>query len=575
MLKRLGKKSKIAIVGISVVVFSFLASSYDNYFELSKNIEIFSTLFRELNVYYVDEIDPGKLTKKGIDAMLGTLDPYTNYYPESEIEDHRLQTTGLYGGIGAAIRKSGDYIVISDPYEGLPAYKAGLRAGDIILEIDGKSMKGKNTEDMVKVLRGAPNTSFKMLVKRLGIDNNREFTITREEIKIKNVPYFGMIDDEIGYIQLTGFTNNAGGEVRDALTELKKNNPKLAGVILDLRGNPGGLLREAINVVNVFVERNISIVQTKGKIKESNSEYKTMNAPVDTQIPLAVLINRGSASASEIVSGSMQDLDRGVIVGQRSFGKGLVQITRPLIYNTQLKVTTSKYHIPSGRCIQAVDYSKRKEDGSAIVISDTLYAKFKTKNGREVTDGAGIFPDLSIRPRMYSNILRSLIGKGFIFDYASIYRSQHDSISSPEIFSLTDAEYDDFVKFLEGKDYKYVTRSEQMLKEFEEVAKKEKYFDKVETEFKALKEKKESIKDNDLMNFKTEILEFLNLEIVSRYYHAKGRTKAALKTDDEVREAISILKDKDKYKSILSKDYQIKLIDYSKMQEVESEEDEE
>lgn len=575
MLKRLGKKSKIAIAGVSVVVFSFLVSSYDNYFELSKNIEIFSTLFRELNVYYVDEIDPGKLTKKGIDAMLGTLDPYTNYYPESEIEDHRLQTTGLYGGIGAAIRKSGDYIVISDPYEGLPAYKAGLRAGDIILEIDGKSMKGKNTEDMVKVLRGAPNTSFKMLVKRLGVENDQEFVITREEIKIKNVPYFGMIDDEIGYIQLTGFTNNAGGEVRDALTELKKNNPKLAGVILDLRGNPGGLLREAINVVNVFVERNISIVQTKGKIKESNSEYKTMNAPVDTQIPLAVLINRGSASASEIVSGSMQDLDRGVIVGQRSFGKGLVQITRPLIYNTQLKVTTSKYHIPSGRCIQAVDYSKRKEDGSAIVIPDTLYAKYKTKNGREVTDGAGIFPDLSIRPRTYSNILRSLIGKGLIFDYASIYRSKHDSIAPPETFSLTDAEYDEFVKFLEGKDYKYVTRSEQMLKEFEEVAKKEKYFDKVESEFKALKEKKESIKDNDLINFKTEILEFLNLEIVSRYYYAKGRTKIALKTDEEVREALSILKDKDRYKTMLSKDYQIKLIDYSKSQDEEAEDEEE
>ncbi len=575
MFKQLGKKTKIAIAGLSVVVFSLLISSYNNYFELSKNIEIFSTLFRELNVYYVDEIDPGKLTQKGIDAMLATLDPYTNYYPESEIEDHRLQTTGLYGGIGAAIRKSGDFIVISDPYEGLPAYKAGLRAGDIIMEIDGKTMKGKNTEDMVKVLRGAPNTSFKMIVQRLGQDKTQEFTIVREEIKIKNVPYYGMVEENIGYIQLTGFTNNAGGEVRDALVELRKNNPNLAGVVLDLRGNPGGLLREAINVVNVFVDRNQSIVFTKGKIQESNSEYKTMNTPIDTQIPLAVLINRGSASASEIVSGSMQDLDRGVIVGQRSFGKGLVQITRPLIYNTQLKVTTSKYHIPSGRCIQAVDYSKRKEDGSAIVISDTLYAKFKTKNGREVTDGAGIFPDLSIRPRTYSNILRSLIGKGFIFDYATIYRSKHDSIASPDKFTLTDAEYADFMKFLEGKEYDYVTRSEQVLKEFEEVAKKEKYFDKIESEFKALKDKKESIKDNDLINFKSEILEFLNIEIVSRYYNTKGRTKAALKSDEEVLEAISILKDKPRYTQILSKDYKIKLIDYSKAQDNQDDEVEE
>lgn len=554
------KKYRHFLLGLSLGIISVVSVSYDHYFEISKNLEIFSTLFKELDIYYVDEIKPGELTQTGIDAMLNSLDPYTTFIPESEIEDHRLSTTGQYGGIGAVVRKKGDYIVVTEPYEGYPAQKAGIMAGDIIIEVNGQSTKGKSTDDVVKILRGAPNSTATLVIQREGTQGTLKFEVTREEIKIKNVPYYGMVDDKIGYIKLRGFTNNAGNDVKAALQELKKNN-ELEGVILDLRGNPGGLLREAINVVNVFVDRNQLVVSTKGKVEEWNKSYKTLNAAVDANIPLAVLVNRGSASASEIVSGTIQDLDRGVVIGQRTFGKGLVQSTRPLVYNTQLKVTTSKYYIPSGRCIQALDYSNKKADGSAGTIPDSLRSKFKTKNGRIVYDGGGIYPDIPVKPRKYSNVLRSLLSNNHIFDYATTYRVKHASIPDAKTFKVDQAEYDLFLEFLKGKSYEYTTQSEKLLEEFQKTAQKEKYFESIENEYKALVDKKQLSKNKDIIKFKDEIAEFLTEEIVSRYYYQRGRIEASLTTDQEVKEAIAILKDKKRYQSIFDPSFEIKLVE--------------
>jgi carboxyl-terminal processing protease len=554
------KKYRHFLLGLSVGVISVVSVSYDHYFEVSKNLEIFSTLFKELDIYYVDEIKPGELTQTGIDAMLKSLDPYTTFIPESEIEDHRLTTTGQYGGIGAVVRKKGDYIVVTEPYEGFPAQKAGVMAGDVIIEVNGQSTKGKTTDEVVKILRGAPNSTATLVVQREGTQGTLKFEVTREEIKIKNVPYYGMVDDKIGYIKLRGFTNNAGNDVKAALQDLKKNN-ELEGVILDLRGNPGGLLREAINVVNVFVERNQLVVSTKGKVEEWNKSYKTLNAAVDANIPLAVLVNRGSASASEIVSGTIQDLDRGVVIGQRTFGKGLVQSTRPLVYNTQLKVTTSKYYIPSGRCIQALDYSHKNADGIAGTIPDSLRSKFKTKNGRIVYDGGGIYPDIPVKPRKYSNVLRSLLSNNHIFDYATTYRVKHATIADAHTFKVDQAEYDLFLEFLKGKSYEYTTQSEKLLEEFQKTAQKEKYFESIENEYKALVDKKQLSKNKDIIKYKDEIAEFLTEEIISRYYYQRGRIEAALTTDQEVKEAIAVLKDKKRYQAVFDPTFEIKLVE--------------
>ena len=554
------KRYRPFLLGLTLGVISVVSVSYDHYFEVSKNLEIFSTLFKELDIYYVDEIKPGELTQTGIDAMLKSLDPYTTFIPESEIEDHRLSTTGQYGGIGAVVRKKGDYIVVAEPYEGYPAQKAGIMAGDIIIEVNGQSTKGKSTDDVVKILRGAPNSTATLVIQREGTQGNLKFEVTREEIKIKNVPYYGMVDDKIGYIKLRGFTHNAGNDVKAALQDLKKNN-ELEGVILDLRGNPGGLLREAINVVNVFVDRNQLVVSTKGKVEEWNKSYKTLNAAVDANIPLAVLVNRGSASASEIVSGTIQDLDRGVVIGQRTFGKGLVQSTRPLVYNTQLKVTTSKYYIPSGRCIQALDYSNKKADGSAGTIPDSLRSKFKTKNGRIVYDGGGIYPDIPIKPRKYSNVLKSLLSNNHIFDYATSYRVKYASIPDAKTFKVDQAEYDLFLEFLKDKSYEYTTLSEKLLEEFQKTAQKEKYFESIENEYKALVDKKQLSKNKDIIKYKDEIAEFLTEEIVSRYYYQRGRIEASLTTDQEVKEAIAILKDKKRYQAVFDPSFEIKLVE--------------
>ncbi len=543
----------IAIATVSFISFSFV----DTYFEISKNLDIFSTLFREVNMFYVDETDPGKMMKKGIDAMLESLDPYTNYIPESDIEDYRFMTTGQYGGIGALIKQKGDYVVISEPYEGYPAMKADLRAGDEILEIDGKSAKGKKTDDVSKALKGQPKSTVKILIRRGGEKTPMEKMLTREEIKIKNVSYYGMINDHIGYIRLTNFTENAGKEVKDALTALKEKG-NLKGVIFDLRENPGGLLNEAVNITNVFVPKNQDIVSTRGKMREMDKTYKSVNNPVDTDIPLTVLVNSHSASASEIVSGTMQDLDRGVLVGQRTFGKGLVQTTRALSYNSQLKITTAKYYIPSGRCIQALDYTHRNEDGSVGKIPDSLVTAFKTKAGRTVFDGGGVKPDISLEPTIYSNITVSLLIKNLVFDFATQYREKHATIPPAKQFKLTEQDFNDFVAFIADKDYDYVTKSEKTMEDLKTTAENEKYFDAFKNEYDALKAKMAHNKKEDIVKNKAEIMEVLTEEIVARYYYQTGRFEANVAYDPEIRRAADVLDDKALYTSVLNGTYQEK-----------------
>lgn len=547
---------KKIIVIISLVTTTVLSTAFvDNYFEISKNLDIFTSLYQELNVFYVDETDPGELMKTAIDAMLESLDPYTTYIPESESEDFRFMTTGQYGGIGAIISLRDDYVIIAEPYEGFPAHKAGLIAGDKLLEINGKSVKGKTTEDVSKVLKGQPNTTVNVLVEREGEDRPFELKLTREEVKVKSVPYYGMVSDSIGYIKMTSFTRRVTQETKIALEELKKEND-LKGLVFDLRSNPGGLLGEAINTTNLFIGQGEEVVSTKGKSKDWDKTYKTSRPVVDGEIPLVVLVNSRSASASEIVSGAIQDLDRGVIIGQRSFGKGLVQNTRDLSYNTKLKVTTAKYYIPSGRCIQALDYSSRNEDGSVGKVPDSLKTAFATRNGREVWDGGGVNPDIVLEPHKYSNILRSIMSKRHIFDFANKYYREHASISNPFAFTISQELYDDFANYLMDKEYEYETKTEKAIKKLQKEAEKEKYSNDLETELQALLSKMDYSKTNDIERFQDEISEVLEGEIVTRYYFQKGRIEASLKHDKEIEKAIEVLNNPALYNGILSGTHQ-------------------
>ncbi|MBP9790421.1 MAG: S41 family peptidase [Bacteroidia bacterium] len=550
-MKKFIKTQKLKIVIALTALVSITSYSFvDNYFEVSKNLDIFSSLYREVNMYYVDSVDPGKLMKKGIDEMLSTLDPYTNYIPESNIEDYRFMTTGQYGGIGAVIRAKGDFVIVSEPYEGFPADKSGLRAGDIILEIDGKSTKNKKTDEISRALKGSPKTEVKLLIQREGIAKPFEKILVREEIKVKPVPYFGMINNNIGYIKLNSFTENSGREVADALKELKSKNT-LSGLVLDLRGNPGGLLNEAVNISNIFIPRGQEIVSTKGRYKDADRAYKAINEAVDTELPLAVMVNSGSASASEIVSGSLQDLDRAVIIGQRTFGKGLVQTTRPLSYNSQIKITTSKYYIPSGRCIQALDYTHRNEDGSVGKIPDSLVSEFKTSAGRKVYDGGGINPDYSTPIKKLNPICNSLVNKSIIFDFASRYRTLHDSIPKGD-FVLTDADWIEFLKYIADKEYDYITKSEKSLEEFKKNSEDELYYETLKSDIETLQSKLNHNKQEDIDKNKTDIVALLEDEIASRYGYQQGRIRESLTHDKEIMKAIDILNDKATYTGILS-----------------------
>ena len=546
--KRLSLITKLALVFLLSVNVLFTSAQNTNYFETSKNIEIFTDLYKELDLFYVDEVNSGDLIKTAIDQMLKSLDPYTTYIPESDIEDYRFMTTGQYGGIGSMITKRGEYVFISEPYEGFPAQKAGLMAGDKIVEVNGKSAKGKSTEELSSVLKGQPNTEVTVLLERDGELLTKTFE--REKVTVKSVPYYGFLKDGIAYIKLRSFTRNCANDIKDALTDLKSQQ-ELKGIVLDLRSNPGGLLNESIDIVNLFVEKGEEIVVTKGKIKDWEKSYKARKSHEDLETPLIVLINSNSASASEIVSGSIQDLDRGVIIGRRSYGKGLVQQTRKLSYNSQLKVTVAKYYIPSGRCIQALDYSNRNEDGSVGTVPDSLISTFYTRNGREVKDGGGVMPDIKMKNEEIADVTISIIRKRLIFDFATEFRYKNEEIAAVEDFEITDEIFDDFISFLSDKEYEYTTSTEEALDIFKEITDEEGTSELIEEEFTLLLEKIKSNKKNDLQNSKKELKEFLANEIVSRYYYQEGRIIERLQHDKDIEEALRLLDNLEEYQSIL------------------------
>ena len=532
----------IGLIGLLGPVTSH-AQNTDRGFEIAKNLEIFSSIYKNLNQNYVDDVDPGKTIKVAIDAMLASFDPYTNYYPESDMEDVKLQLLGEYGGVGALIMQRGDSIVISEPYKGMPAAEAGIKAGDRILSVNGESTKGKTTSDVSGAMRGQAGTSVTLRLERAGKEFER--TLTRRAIKLPNVPYSGFVGDgTVGYIKLDEFTNDAAKNVREAFVRLKKENPNMKGVILDLRGNGGGLMSEAVDIVNIWVPRGTLVVETKGKVASKNMKSLTRMQPEDTEIPLAVIIDGSSASASEIVSGSLQDLDRAVIIGQRSFGKGLVQNILPMPYNSQMKITVSKYYIPSGRCIQAIDYSHRDENGRALKVPDSLKTAFKTKSGRTVYDGFGIEPDIEIEPEYMSNIAIALTQKLLIFDYATLFYRSHESIAPASQFEITDDIYNDFCRFLKERGLTYSTTTEHYIKQLRDIAKQEKYDEAIEQQLKEMEQRLASEKEGDLVKHRDEVCDMLKSEILNRYYFDEGRLQGALKTDPVVLRAVTELKSK-------------------------------
>ena len=529
---------------------SSLKAQTSSDFEISKNLEILSSLYKELNTNYVDGVNPADLMKTGIDAMLDKLDPYTVYIPESEIEDFRFMTTGEYGGIGSLIHRQGDYIIISEPYENSPAQKSGLKAGDKIIKINDKNASGKSVEDVSAILKGQPGTSFKLVIERQGEPKPLTFDIVREKITIDPVPYYGMLNGGFGYIKLNSFTQTASADIKKALLDLKAKNA-LGGLVLDLRDNGGGLLNEAVNIVNLFVKKNELVVSTKGKQNDKNRSYQTSMEPVDVNLPLVVLVNGNSASASEIVAGALQDLDRAVIVGSRTYGKGLVQNVFPLSYNTQVKITVAKYYIPSGRCIQEIDYAHKNAAGSNDNIPDSLITAYKTMHGRTVFDGKGIAPDVATDTSRLSTVSYNLLTKYILFDYATQYAASHPTIAPAGSFKLDDADYNDFVAFTEKKGFDFKTVAERELETVKKAAIYEKSWDDVKSQYDTMLQAIELHKKKDLMENKPEISDILQQEIVSRYYYQKGRIESTLSDDAELNTALKVLTDATRYTSIL------------------------
>lgn len=539
----------LAVLFISIS--GSLLAQTSNDFEISKNLEILTSLYKELNNNYVDGVNPSELMKTGIDAMLDKLDPYTVYIPEAEIEDYRFMTTGEYGGIGSLIHKQGDFIFISEPYEGSPAQKAGLKAGDKILKVNDKPAEGKSVEDVSSILKGQPGTNLKLQIQRPGEAKSMTIEIVREKISVDPVSYYGMVGNDFGYIKLNTFTQTASADVKKAFLDLKEKN-QLKGLILDLRDNGGGLLNEAVNIVNLFVKKGELVVTTKGKQKDKNKTYQTMMEPIDTEIPLVVLVNGNSASASEIVSGALQDLDRAVIIGRRTYGKGLVQNVLPLSYNTQVKITVAKYYIPSGRCIQAIDYAHKNASGNPDHIPDSLITAYKTLHGRTVYDGKGIMPDIISDTMSLSIATINLITKYIIFDYATKYAAEHPSIASASDFELSDKDYEDFVKFTTEKAFDYKTSIDNQLSNLKRAAETEKCWEDIKPQFESIKKSVDEHKSRDLFDNKKEISEILSEEIASRYYYQKGRIQFSLKKDQDINKASTILYDAPKYASILN-----------------------
>lgn len=546
----------IVLLGMGILSFK----EDDRNFQISKNLDLFNSIFKELDMFYVDTLNPEKVIQNGVEGMLALTDPYTEYYPEEEISSLKEMTTGKYGGIGAAIRyyEAKDRIAVVEPTEGMPAAEAGVKAGDIILSVGGKemtrgTMKPQDFSQKVSdALRGEPGTSFILKVMRpLKNDSTiLEFKITRKNIRTNPVSYYGMVRDSIGYLALSSFTENCAKDFKKAFIEMKEQGAR--SFILDLRDNGGGSLAEAVDIVNFFVPKGQEIVVTKGKLKQAQGSYKTQNEPIDTQIPMAVLVNGASASASEIVSGSLQDLDRAVIIGTRTFGKGLVQTIRPLPYNGTLKVTTSKYYIPSGRCIQAIDYAKKNADGSVARTPDSLTNVFRTAAGREVRDGGGIRPDIEVKGDRVPNIVFYLMNEDIIFDYATRYCWDHPALASVDSFQLTDEDYKEFKKLVKSRDFKYDRQSEKMLKSLKEVAEFEGYMEGAAEEFKALEKKLNHNLDRDLDYFAKQIKGYIAQEIVTRYFYQRGAAMERLKEDEDLEKAIEVLHDAGRYKQILS-----------------------
>lgn len=537
----------LALGGALLFSYSFLDNG--KYFEIAKNLELYADLYRELDESYVDEINPAGLMRKGIDSMLKTLDPYTNYITEAQIEGFRMQRTGASGSIGVDLLLRNDYVYLSDVYENQPAQKAGLMAGDKISAINGASAKDRTIEEVQQILQGQPGSELKITYLRPGESAEQTVTVLRNKEEGNSVPHFSMLNKNTGYIKMKSFTQNCTAEVAEALEKLQKDN-EVKNLVLDLRHNGGGLLTEAINMVNLFVPKGQVVVSTSGKTEEWQKEYKTPSEPLAPYLPLVILIDEKSASASEIVSGTIQDLDRGVIIGVKSFGKGLVQQTKDIGYNAKLKLTVSKYFIPSGRCVQAIDYSGRYLDGISTV-PDSLRKTFKTRNGRTVYDGSGVTPDVEVQQPKYANITQSLLDNYLIFDYATQYRQQHDSIAPPTEFDLTDADFDSFVKFLADKNYEYTTESEKNLKQLLESVKEENYSNAVEVVITKLQNTIKEEKQKDLRKYKNEITELLKLEIISRYYFQKGEIQATLNDDDNIKKALALFANAAEYEKIL------------------------
>lgn len=554
MKKMLKMRWAVALLLVSGIVLTCLSfkDSDDRTFQMAKNLDIFNSIVKELDLFYVDTIDPNKTIREGIEAMLYSLDPYTNYFPEEDQSELEQMLKNSYGGIGSIITWNPKLkrSMISEPYEGMPAAEVGLKAGDILMSIDGKDLAGKNNQEVSEMLRGQVGTDFKLKVKRPGTEKELEFDIVRRSIQLPIIPYYTVLENQIGYINLSTFSGDPSKEFKQAFLDLKKQGIK--SLVIDLRNNGGGLLDEAVEIANFFLPRGETLVTTKGKIKQASNTYKTLREPLDLDIPLAVLVNSVTASSSEILAGSLQDLDRAVIIGTRTYGKGLVQTTRPLPYGATMKITTSKYYIPSGRCVQAIDYTHRNEDGSVGRIPDSLTTVFHTAAGREVRDGGGVTPDIVVKQEKLPNILFYLVNDNLIFDYATEYCLKHPTIAAPEQFEITDADYNDFKTLVKKADFKYDQQSEKLLKNLKEMAEFEGYLTDASQEFEALEKKLTHNLDRDLDHFSKDIKNMIAIEIIKRYYYQRGSIIQQLKDDSDLKEAIKILGDSERYKKMLS-----------------------